>query len=69
MGRSVVNKKKSQGQGLTFIMRNLAISDFEISVDPDQLTSEKPSDQDPYCFHSACRYLHIITGILKADWI
>ena len=23
---------------------------FENSVDPDQLASKKPADQDPYCF-------------------
>ena len=30
------------------------ISYFENSVDPDQLASEKPADQDRHCFHSAC---------------
>ena len=26
------------------------LSGFENSVDPDQLASEKPADQDPHCF-------------------
>ena len=30
-------------------MLNLDISHFENSVDPDQLASEKPADQDPHC--------------------
>ena len=30
-------------------MHNPDISGFENSVDPDQLASKKPADQDPYC--------------------
>ena len=26
------------------------LSHFENSVDPDQLASQKPADQDPHCF-------------------
>ena len=26
------------------------ISRFENSIDPDQLASQKPADQDPHCF-------------------
>ena len=33
-----------------FSMLNLDMSCFENIVDPDQLDSEKPADQDPYCF-------------------
>ena len=29
------------------------------SVDPDQLTSEKPADQDPHCFQFICKYMLI----------
>ena len=35
------------------------ISHFVNSVDPEQLASEKPADQDLHCFHSACKYIHI----------
>ena len=35
---------------LTLMMLNLYISCSENSVDPDQLASEKPADQDPHCF-------------------
>ena len=31
-------------------MLNLDISNFENSVDPDQLASEKPADLDLHCF-------------------
>ena len=31
-------------------MLNQDISHFENIVDPDQLASEKPADQDPHCF-------------------
>ena len=31
-------------------MQNLNISCFDNSVDPDQLASEKPADQDLYFF-------------------
>ena len=30
--------------------KQLNISCFENSVDPDQLASQKPADQDPHCF-------------------
>ena len=36
---------------LTFTMRNWDISCFENCVDPDQLASQKPADQDLHCFH------------------
>ena len=64
MGRTVVNKKLA-GKGLTLIMSNPAISGFENSVDPDKLELIRILT----VFYSACRYMHIITGILKADWI
>ena len=48
-------------------MLNWDISCFENSVDSDQLASRKPADQDPHCFHSACKYM-LITGILQL-WI
>ena len=35
---------------LTLIVLNSHISCSENSVDPDQLASEKPADQDPHCF-------------------
>ena len=35
-------------------MLNPEISVFENNVDPDQLASEKPADQDPHCIYSAC---------------
>ena len=38
-------------------MSNPDIPGFENSVDPDQLASKKPADQDPHCFHSACKYM------------
>ena len=31
------------------------ISYFENHVDPDQLASQKPADQDPHSFPSACK--------------
>ena len=34
----------------TLSMRNPDISNFENSVDPDQLASEKPADLDLHCF-------------------
>ena len=36
--------------GLTLTMLSPDISCFENSVDPDQLASEKPADQDQHCF-------------------
>ena len=36
---------------------------FENSVDPDQLASEKPADQDPHCFPLCL----LIIGILQVD--
>ena len=38
---------------------------FENSVDPDQLASEKPADQDPHCFPL---YM-LTTGILQGNGI
>ena len=35
---------------LTLITLNLDISCFDNNVDPDQLASEKPADQDLHCF-------------------
>ena len=37
----------------------------EISIDPDQLASEKPADQDPLCFPLCLLYMLII-GIVEA---
>ena len=34
----------------TFTILNLDITHFENSVDPDQLVSGKPADQDIHCF-------------------
>ena len=39
------------------------ISCFENCVDPDQLASKKPADQDPHFFFCACNYL-LISRIL-----
>ena len=39
---------------------NLGISCYENSVDPDQLASEKPADQDLHFFHSACKFVLVI---------
>ena len=44
---------------LTSNMLNPAISRFDHSVDPDQLTSQKPADQDLACFLLALEYLLI----------
>ena len=49
-------------------MLNPDIFCFENSVDPDQLASEKPADQDPHSFHSACKYM-LINGILLINWL
>ena len=50
---------------LTFTMLNRYLSCFKNSVDPDQLASEKPADQDLHCFfHSAYKYL-LITEIVQ----
>ena len=40
------------------------LSPYEISVDPDQLASEKPADQDSHCFHPVCKYI-LVTGTLQ----
>ena len=37
-------------------------------VDPDQLASKKPADQDPHCFHSDLKNM-LITEILRVNWI
>ena len=43
---------------IALILLNPDVSRFENSVDPDQLTSEKPADQDPHCFfQSSCKYM------------
>ena len=42
---------------LTKIMQISDISCFENNVDPDQLASRKPADQDPHCFQH-CLYMH-----------
>ena len=34
------------------------IPSFENSVDPDQLASKKPADQDPHCFYINAMYLN-----------
>ena len=44
------------------------MSCFENSVDPDQLASEKPADQDLHCFLTACKYI-LVTIILQDSWI
>ena len=38
----------------------------ENNVDPDQLASEKPDDQDLHCFITKSM---LINGILQVDWI
>ena len=40
------------------------ISQFENSVDPDQLASVKPADQEPRCFLSVAGLMMIKTGIM-----
>ena len=40
----------SQATPQTLSMKNLNISCFENTVDPDQLASKKPANQDPHCF-------------------
>ena len=42
---------------INLTMLNPYISRFENSADPDQLASEKPADQDAYCF-PLCLLLH-----------
>ena len=42
---------------LTLTMGIQDKSDFENSVDPDQLASKKPADQDQHCFQ-LCLYIH-----------
>ena len=51
---------------LTIAMVNLDVFYFENSVDPDQLAHKviKPADQDPHCFHSACKYM-LTSGTLQ----
>ena len=51
-----------------FTMLNLDMSCFENIVDPDQLASEKPADQGPYCFfNSAFKYM--LPGTQHVNWI
>ena len=40
-------------------MLNMDVSCFKNSVDPDQLASLKPVNQDPHCFQSACNCILI----------
>ena len=42
---------------LTLTVSSMTIICLEISVDPDQLASEKPADQDPRCFQ-LCLKIH-----------
>ena len=42
---------------LTITILKLDRSHFENSVDPDQLASQKPADQDPHCFQLASKYM------------
>ena len=44
---------------LTLVLLNPYLSSFENTVHPNQ----QASDQDPQCFHSACKYR--LTGMLK----
>ena len=44
---------------LTSNMLNPAISRFDNSLDPDQLASPKPADQDLSCFLLALEYMLI----------
>ena len=39
-------------------MAHMDKSCFKNNVDPDQLASEKPADQDPHCF-SICWSIHV----------
>ena len=61
------------------LLRSLGVEQFTItmlnslnpvqvenSVDPDQLASEKPADQDLHCFPTKSM---LINGILQVDWI
>ena len=32
------------------------------------LSPEKPADEDPHCFHPACKYM-LITGVLQVNWM
>ena len=38
---------------------------FRNSVDPDQLASENPADQNQHFFHSACKYMLVLRIGLK----
>ena len=51
---------------LTHIMPSQDISCFENSVDPDQLASQLPADQEPHFFDSACKYI-LVTVILQVN--
>ena len=45
------NPEKIQQDSITLtILKKQNVSYFEYSLDPDQLASEKPADQDPHCF-------------------
>ena len=37
-------------------------------MDHDQLASEKPADQNPHFFHTACKFMPL-TEILMFDWM
>ena len=45
-------------------MLNPDITWFENSVDPDQLASGKPADQDPHCF-PVCLYIVLHVNMIK----
>ena len=50
-------------------MLNWNISHFEKHVDPDQLASKKPADQDPHCFPLYSSIHARTSGILKVNWM
>ena len=56
----------------TTTVLNQGISNFENSVDPDQLASEKPADQDPHCFPCSHRIhcdKHTTELIQNLNWM
>ena len=53
---------------LNLTMVHPDISYFENSVDPYQLASKKPANQDTYCFPTALTNM-AITEILQVNWI
>ena len=41
---------------------------FKNNVDPDQMASEMPSDQNQHCYHFDCKYL-LVTRIMHVNLI